>query len=333
MSDDGWKFEFHDIPTTQLEPFKQLFTGYDEGLVRMEPGGFVMPPSYARNAEKIYRMQPRNDDVWLLTFPKCGTTWTCELLWLLQNNCDFEAAGKTGLTIRTPFLEMPYLSNKMQAMREMFMNVDKVEQLPSPRVLRPHFAILFASTSTARHYQVFIMQVVYVARNPKDVIVSYYFHHKLIKLHGYIGTLDEFAEYFMNDEVAYAPFFPHILDAWSKRHHPNMHFMFYEDMKRDLRGEIEKVAAFLGKSYSDEVMAKLTEHLKFDNFQKNESVNNESGKKMGAMNEDGRFIRKGKTGDWKNHFSPELNSRIDEWIEKNLADSDLKFVTELENQD
>ena len=131
MSDDGWKFEFHDLPATQLEPFKQLFTGYDEGLVRMEPGGFVMPPSYARNAEKIYRMQPRSDDVWLLTFPKCGksikmpnklrcyitnhvelinieksgTTWTCELLWLLQNNCDFEAAGKTGLTIRTPFLE------------------------------------------------------------------------------------------------------------------------------------------------------------------------------------------------------------------------------------
>lgn len=29
-----------------------------------------------------------------------------------------------------------------------------------------------------------------------------------------------------------APFFPYILEAWSKRHHPNMHFMFYEDMKR-----------------------------------------------------------------------------------------------------
>jgi hypothetical protein len=44
------------------------------------------------------------------------------------------------------------------------------------------------------------VQVVYVARNPKDVIVSYYYHHKLIKLHGYTGTLDEFAEFFMNDE-------------------------------------------------------------------------------------------------------------------------------------
>nr|CAH0106923.1 unnamed protein product [Daphnia galeata] len=308
MSDDGWKFEFHDIPTTQLEPFKQLFTGYDEGLVRMEPGGFVMPPSYARNAEKIYRMQPRSDDVWLLTFPKCGTTWTCELLWLLQNNCDFESSRENGT----------YHPN----------SVLRVEQLPSPRVLRPHLPFYLLPPQLLD-----TTKVVYVARNPKDVIVSYYYHHKLIKLHGYIGTLDDFAEYFMNDEVAYAPFFPHILDAWSKRHHPNMHFMFYEDMKRDLRGEIEKVATFLGKSYSDEVMAKLTEHLKFDNFQKNESVNNESGKKMGAMNEDGRFIRKGKTGDWKNHFSPELNSRIDEWIEKNLADSDLKFVTELEHQD
>ena len=60
-----------------------------------------------------------------------------------------------------------------------------------------------------------------------------------------------------------------------------------------MRGEIEKVATFLGKSFSDEQLGKLTEHLKFENFQKNESVNNESGKKMGAMNEDGRFIRNG----------------------------------------
>ena len=39
-----------------------------------------------------------------------------------------------------------------------------------------------------------------MGRNPKDVIVSYYYHHKLIKVHGYTGTMDKFAEYFMNDE-------------------------------------------------------------------------------------------------------------------------------------
>ena len=43
-------------------------------------------------------------------------------------------------------------------------------------------------------------QTVYVARNPKDVIVSYYHHHKLVKLHDFTGTLDEFAQYFMDDK-------------------------------------------------------------------------------------------------------------------------------------
>lgn len=67
-----WNFEFKHIPKTQLESFKELFTGYEDGLVRSEPGGFVMTPAYGRNAKKIYDMQPRTDDVWLLTFPKCG---------------------------------------------------------------------------------------------------------------------------------------------------------------------------------------------------------------------------------------------------------------------
>jgi hypothetical protein len=41
----------------------------------------------------------------------------------------------------------------------------------------------------------------------------------------------------------------------------------------------------------------------------------------------------GKTGDWKNHFGPDLNSRIDKWIAMNMQGSDLQFVTELEHQD
>ena len=39
-----------------------------------------------------------------------------------------------------------------------------------------------------------------MARNPKDVIVSFYFHHKLIKLHGFTGDIEQFAQFFMDDE-------------------------------------------------------------------------------------------------------------------------------------
>ena len=94
--------------------------------------------------------------------------------------------------------------------------------------------------------------------------------------------------------MIYTPFFPHVLEAWNKRHHPNMLFIFYEDLKRDLRGQLEKMAKFLGKDLSQDQLDRLREHLKFENIEKNESVNFEHGKKTGFMNEDqGKFIRKG----------------------------------------
>lgn len=40
----------------------------------------------------------------------------------------------------------------------------------------------------------------YVTRNPKDAIVSFYYHHKLLKIHNYTGDLEDFAQYFMDDE-------------------------------------------------------------------------------------------------------------------------------------
>ena len=68
---------------------------------------------------------------------------------------------------------------------------------------------------------------------------------------------------------------------------------FSHSSHKDLRGEIVKVAAFLNQKPTDEQLDKITEHLRFDNFEKNESVNNEIGKEQGWMDPDGKFIRKG----------------------------------------
>ena len=32
--------------------------------------------------------------------------------------------------------------------------------------------------------------------------------------------------------VMFSPFFPHVLEAWAKKDHPNMLFVFYEDLKK-----------------------------------------------------------------------------------------------------
>jgi len=53
------------------------------------------------------------------------------------------------------------------------------------------------------------------------------------------------------------------------------------------------VATFLGKSLTEEQIDKLRNHLHIDTFAKNESANNEVGKLIGMMNQDGKFVRNG----------------------------------------
>ena len=141
-------------------------------------------------------------------------------------------------------------------------------------------------------------------------------------------------DYFMKDQVVEAPFIEHMIEAWNLRHHPNLCFLFYEDMKRDLRAQIRKVSTFLGKEYSDEQVDKLADHLHIDNFKKNPWVNAEQIKDGIKMHTDrGSFIRKGKTGDWKNHFTPEMTAKFDKWMEQKMKGTDLTFFHELDKQD
>lgn len=123
------RIKFDVIAQSKLGPFSDHFPHYAGGVVRSDPGGFVMSQEFGRNAHEFFYFQPRKDDVWILTFPKCGnslilipfirtkilsllfwdiykgTTWTQELVWMVVNNCNAEAARNNPLFIRSPFLE------------------------------------------------------------------------------------------------------------------------------------------------------------------------------------------------------------------------------------
>jgi len=79
---DELEVKFVPIPETLSESFQNIFTNYKDGLVKSVPGGLVMGPRYAASADKIYGIKPREDDIWLLTFPKAGKP-------SLYNFCNF----------------------------------------------------------------------------------------------------------------------------------------------------------------------------------------------------------------------------------------------------
>ena len=45
----------------------------------------------------------------------------------------------------------------------------------------------------------------------------------------------------------------------------------------------------------------------------------------GRKTKEGTFMRKGQVGDWRQHFTPELEERFEEWETKWLNGCSLKF--------
>ncbi|TRY80786.1 hypothetical protein TCAL_15445, partial [Tigriopus californicus] len=39
-------------------------------------GRLFLPKAYEKDAKGIYNMEVTQDDTWIVTYPKCGTTWT-----------------------------------------------------------------------------------------------------------------------------------------------------------------------------------------------------------------------------------------------------------------
>ena len=152
-------------------------------------------------------------------------------------------------------------------------------------------------------------------------------------------SIDEFARLFIAGEVSLLPFFPHVLEAWKEKSNPNMLFLFFEDMKRDLRETIQQVGKFLGKDLTGEQLDGLESHLHFSSMKKNPWVNKNmtyaysplTAEELAVENAASKleFMRKGETGDWKNHFSQEISDEMDVWIKRELAGTDLEFTTEV----
>ncbi|XP_011705973.1 PREDICTED: sulfotransferase 1C2-like, partial [Wasmannia auropunctata] len=164
--------------------------------------------------------------------------------------------------------------------------------------------------------------VIYVSRNPRDVVVSWYHFQKTNTNCSFQGTFEQFCNNFMNNHTSWSPYWEHVKEAWAMKHRENMMFLFYEDLIKDLPGNIKKIATFFNKFYSDEQIAKLTEHLKIENFRKNPMVNQPTSSNVIRPE---MFIRQGMTGRWKEMFTPEIEKRFNKWITDNLRDTDLTF--------
>jgi hypothetical protein len=95
----------HTIPTATLPAFYPLSKGQPTGYVQVGAEKWLLPDKFMHCAKDIYNFEARSDDVWICTYPRSGTTWTQEMIWLICNDLDYETARKITLHERFPFFE------------------------------------------------------------------------------------------------------------------------------------------------------------------------------------------------------------------------------------
>ncbi|KAJ9565457.1 hypothetical protein OSB04_001423 [Centaurea solstitialis] len=120
----------------------------------------------------------------------------------------------------------------------------------------------------------------------------------------------------------YGPYWDHILGYWkaSQERPGRILFLKYEDMKRDGRNDVKRLAEFIGYPFSVEeekagVVEDIIKLCSFENLSNLEV--NKSGMHRTTV-ENRIYFRKAKDGDWENYFTEEMKEKIDKLTHQKL---------------
>ncbi|CAH2106074.1 unnamed protein product [Euphydryas editha] len=324
-------YDIQDVSAEEDKIIKKCLLGYMKPFVKCGKNGYIMPGAFRKHAEAIYNFQVRPDDVWVISYPRSGTTWTQEMVWLIENDLDFKTAQEKPLFDRFPMLELTSQIPEIgfQLIKSNFMNIGNfqglnqaarspswknLEEITTPRFIKTHMPLSMLPPSLLD-----TAKVIYVARDPRDTLVSYYFLHKMIFRSFMRFTCKHYWDAFKRDLLPYSPIIQHVNESWEQRHHKNLHIIFYEDMIADLPKVIRGVSKFLNRDLTDKQVDKLANHLNFDKLQKNKTVNNTT------KNSEVQFIRKGKVEGWREHFDEKMELEAEEFLTTSLKGLDLKY--------
>ncbi|KAL9974597.1 hypothetical protein ACROYT_G011650 [Oculina patagonica] len=260
----------------------------------------------------ISNFQTRPDDVFVVTYPKSGTTWVQEIIWQIFNEGQVKSSH---IMERVPFLETSFNIGVLPH--------PDINTLPSPRIIKTHLPYHTTPKSATEDTK---CKYIYLARNPKDVAVSFFKFVTSLKNfgHGFNGPWEFYAKLFIEGNVGWNLWNDHVLDGWKHKDDLNVLFLKYEDLQKDLLSHVRMIANFLNKPLSDDLISRIAEQCTFSGMKKNSTsyvMKNEEGETS--------LLRKGVVGDWKNYFTPELNERFEKEVLAKLKGSGLEFDFEM----
>ncbi len=243
--------------------------------------------NWLRNLSRLRGCTPRSatdpwpirqtlpQDVFITGYPKSGNTWVQNLL-----------AG--ALWGADPALAPDAVVQQL---------VPDVHYLTHYARLGPVMAFKSHSLPEARY-----RKVVYLVRDVRDVMVSYY--HHINALSRSPVSFDAIVRQGVG--LTHGRWHEHV-DAWhANPFHAQLIVVRYEDLKRDSAHELGRILEFAGVACQEQTLRWAAERSSFANLRQKE----ERSGYHGDWPKDKRFIRRGEVGSFKQEMPPEVLAQL-----------------------
>jgi Sulfotransferase domain len=226
------------------------------------------------------------DDTFLVSYPKSGSTWARFLVASLTNpneTVDFTNIDRL----------LPSISSRSKL---------DLRRQQRPRLLKSH-----------EYFDARYKSVIYVVRDPRDVVLSQY---RFFLKRGVIGdgyTLDGWVNRFITGELNTYGSWGQNVGTWLAARSGTERFLMlrYEDMLRGAERELAKIADFLGIKASQEHLTRCVEQCSAERMRELEKKQGDQWVTTQGKRKDIPFVGAAKAGGWKSELSGEHISRIE----------------------
>ena len=253
--------------------------------------------NYCRDSiiKKVYSQflpeNPLYDDLYLVCFPKSGSTW----LTFLMANVHLKMSG---LNRKVTFFNIENIIPQIELVRCLKENI---LDFPGYRVIKSHSG-----------FNPFYKKVIYLIRDPRDVMVSHYWYLKNLGI--FKGDLSHLIRH---ADFGIEPWCRHV-QRWVETtpDYNQIYFIRFEDLKSDALGVLRRIYTLLGHEVPTDVLEQAIALSSFENMKKLEAEYNYGAEFRFPGYE---FVRKGKSGSYRTELSAEdleyIKQKASRWLE------------------
>ena len=225
---------------------------------------------------------PRNDDVYLVSYPKSGNTW----LEFLIANVNVLMSNKR---ININFFNIHQYIADIHTCRNIS---DPILEFPGYRFIKSH-----------SEFNPYYGNVIYISRDPRDVMLSYY--HYLTRLGFFQGSITDLIA---SNQYGIVRWVMHV-DKWFNKSSASTGFIHirYEDLKFKTEATLSRTYYQLGYDIPPQIISKAVLNSSFENMRELEDSNGYGGRSLAKKF---NFMRQGSSGQGRVEISADDLSYI-----------------------